>query len=157
MQAIQFNAETAIRIILKEAYRRFNGQPLTAIDYFDDGTPVKLTVTINLDDGSAAFDFSGTGPETYGNMNRPISITHSAVTCCLRCMINLDIPLNQGCLSPIDTKVPEGTILNPSEFVAICGPAIASQRIVDVILKAFEAAAASQGCANSFGHNHFWY
>jgi 5-oxoprolinase (ATP-hydrolysing) len=151
MQAIQANAETAIRIFLKEAYKRFNGQPLHAIDYFDDGTPVALTITIDPEHGSAIFDFKGTGPETYGNMNSPISITHSAVIYCLRCMINLDIPLNQGCLNPIDIVVPEGSILNPSEFVAICGSTIASQRIADVILKAFEAAAASQGCANSFG------
>lgn len=152
MHAIQVNAETAIRSFLKSTLGRFNGgEPLQAIDYFDDGTPVSLTITIDPEDGSAIFDFEGTGEETYGNMNSPISITHSAVIYALRCMIDLEIPLNQGCLNPVDIRVPKGTVLNPSEFVAICGSTIASQRITDVIFKAFGAAAASQGCANSFG------
>jgi 5-oxoprolinase (ATP-hydrolysing) len=151
MAAIQLNAETAIRNFLKETHIRFGGKQIRAIDYYDDGTPVAITITINPEDGSAIFDFEGTGAETYGNMNSPISITHSAVIYCLRCLIDLDIPLNQGCLNPIDIRIPKGTILNPSEFVAICGSTIASQRVSDVIFKAFESCAASQGCGNSFG------
>jgi 5-oxoprolinase (ATP-hydrolysing) len=133
MQAIQANAETAIRSFLKTTFDKFNGKTLHAVDYFDDGTPIALTITINPTTGSAVFDFSGTGEETYGNMNSPISITHSAVIYALCCMIDLEIPLNQGCLNPVDIQVPKGTILNPSEFVAICGSTIASQRITDVI------------------------
>jgi 5-oxoprolinase (ATP-hydrolysing) len=151
MHAIQSNAEGAIRAFLKESLKAFGGKPLEAVDFFDDGTAVCLKITINPEDGSAIFDFTGTGQETYGNMNSPISITHSAVIYCLRCMINLEIPLNQGCLDPIDIRVPKGTILNPSKFVAICGSTIASQRVSDVIFKAFESCAASQGCGNSFG------
>jgi 5-oxoprolinase (ATP-hydrolysing) len=151
MHAIQSNAEGAIRAFLKESFKAFGGKSLEAVDFFDDGMAVCLKVTINPEHGSAIFDFTGTGQETYGNMNSPISITHSAVIYCLRCMIDLEIPLNQGCLNPIDIRVPKGTILNPSEFVAICGSTIASQRVSDVIFKAFESCAASQGCGNSFG------
>jgi 5-oxoprolinase (ATP-hydrolysing) len=61
------------------------------------------------------------------------------------------MPLNQGVLDPITNIVPEGSILNPTGGVAVSASTIASQRLVDVILKAFEAAAASQGCANSLG------
>ena len=61
------------------------------------------------------------------------------------------MPLNQGVLDPVTNVVPEGSILNPSGVVAISGSTIASQRLVDVVLRAFNAAAASQGCANSLG------
>ena len=61
------------------------------------------------------------------------------------------MPLNQGVLTPITSIVPAGCILNPTGGVAVSGSTIASQRVIDVILKAFEAAAASQGCANSLG------
>ncbi|CZR65608.1 probable oxoprolinase [Phialocephala subalpina] len=150
MNAIQANAQVAIESYLKET-ALLHPQPLTAIDYYDDGTPVKLKISINASKGTATFDFTGTGLQTLGNMNSPISITHSAVIYALRCLINLEIPLNQGCLNPITIIVPKGCILNPTSSVAVCGSTIASQRITDTIFRAFSACAASQGCANSFG------
>jgi 5-oxoprolinase (ATP-hydrolysing) len=150
MNAIQANAQVAIENYLRETAFK-HPKPLTAIDYYDDGTPVKLKITIDAKTGTAVFDFTGTGLQTLGNMNSPISITHSAVIYALRCLINLEIPLNQGCLNPITIIVPKGCILNPTSSVAVCGSAIASQRITDTIFRAFGACAASQGCANSFG------
>ncbi|CAN7978222.1 unnamed protein product, partial [Ixodes persulcatus] len=46
--------------------------------------------------GSAVFDFSGTGQEVYGNCNAPRAVTLSAILYCLRCMVGHDIPLNQS-------------------------------------------------------------
>ncbi|CAG8950620.1 hypothetical protein HYFRA_00002829 [Hymenoscyphus fraxineus] len=150
MDAIQGNAQVAIENYLREIAVK-HPEPLSAVDFYDDGTPVKLSITIDAKLGTAIFDFTGTGPQTLGNMNCPISITHSAVIYALRCLINLEIPLNQGCLNPITIIVPKGCILNPTSSVAICGSTIASQRITDTIFRAFGACAASQGCANSFG------
>lgn len=67
---------------------------------------------------------------------------------CLRAMVNLDnIPLNQGALVPITVKLPSGSCLNPSPTAAVVGGNVCtSQRVTDVVLKAFKAAAASQGC-----------
>ncbi|TVY56694.1 Uncharacterized protein LCER1_G003002 [Lachnellula cervina] len=151
MRSIQQNAELAIREYLKQVYARFNGRALQAIDYYDDGTPVVVKITIEPETGSAHFDFSGTGEETYSNMNAPPSITSSAIMYALRAMINSDIPLNEGCLAPIRITIPPSTVLNPSDAVAISGSTIASQRVTDLILKAFHACAASQGCANALG------
>ncbi|KAL4881178.1 Hydantoinase B/oxoprolinase-domain-containing protein [Aspergillus karnatakaensis] len=156
MYAIQETAETAVRNLLKDLYKRFEGKPLEAVDYMDDGSPIKLKVTINGDDGSAVFDFKGTGPQVYGAWNAPIAITHSAIIYCLRCMINADMPLNQGCLAPIDIKVPPSSILSPTKNAAVVGGnVVTSQRVTDVVLKAFRACAASQGCCNNltFGKN----
>lgn len=156
MYGIQATAETAVRDLLKGLYKRFDGEPLEAVDYMDDGTPIRLKVTINGADGSAKFDFSGTGPEVYGGWNAPIAITHSAIIYCLRCMINADMPLNQGCLTPIDIHVPSPSILSPTKNAAVVGGnVVTSQRITDVVLKAFRACAASQGCCNNltFGTN----
>ncbi|OOQ87321.1 5-oxo-L-prolinase [Penicillium brasilianum] len=150
MYAIQATAETAVRNLLKGLHQKFGGQPLEAVDYMDDGTPIRLKVTINESDGSAIFDFEGTGPEVYGSWNAPIAITHSAIIYCLRCMINADVPLNQGCLAPIDIRVPSPSILSPTKTAAVVGGnVVTSQRITDVVLKAFRACAASQGCCNN--------
>lgn len=151
MQAIRENAEKAVRGFLKEQSLAHQGKPLTAVDYFDDGTEIKVTISIDSNKGEALFDFEGTGEEVYGCMNSPPSITHSCVMYVLRCLINQKIPLNQGCLTPCKFNLPEGSILNPTGFVAICGSTISGQRITDVLLKAFRSCAASQGCANSFG------
>ncbi|OJJ50123.1 hypothetical protein ASPZODRAFT_13216 [Penicilliopsis zonata CBS 506.65] len=156
MYGIQATAETAVRELLKGLHQRVGGKPLEAVDYMDDGTPIKLKITINGEDGSAVFDFAGTGPEVYGSWNAPIAITHSAVIYCLRCLIKTDMPLNQGCLAPIDIRVPDRCILSPSKTAAVVGGnVVTSQRITDVVLKAFNACAASQGCCNNltFGHN----
>lgn len=66
MKAIQQNAELAVRRLLKETYAKSGGKPLQATEFMDDGTPISLKITINDKDGSADFDFTGTGPEVYG-------------------------------------------------------------------------------------------
>ncbi|KAJ5261030.1 hypothetical protein N7478_011625 [Penicillium angulare] len=150
MYAIQATAETAVRNLLKGLHDKFRGQPLEAIDWMDDGTPIQLKVTIDGSSGSAVFDFAGTGAEVYGSWNAPIAITHSAIIYCLRCMIDADVPLNQGCLAPIDIQVPSPSILSPAKTAAVVGGnVVTSQRITDVVFKAFRACAASQGCCNN--------
>ncbi|KAK5306716.1 hypothetical protein LTR99_002408 [Exophiala xenobiotica] len=150
MYAIQSTAETAVRNLLRELVTRFGGQSLEAVDYMDDGTPIRLKIQIDNDTGSAVFDFEGTGPEVYGNTNAPVAITHSAIIYCLRCMINSDVPLNQGCLAPITIKIPPRSLLSPSRTAAVVGGnVLTSQRITDVVLKAFRACAASQGDTNN--------
>ncbi|KAL2871196.1 Hydantoinase B/oxoprolinase-domain-containing protein [Aspergillus lucknowensis] len=150
MKAIQSNAELAVRSYLLDTLARL-GPHLSAIDQMDNGTLVKLKVVISPD-GSATFDFTGTGVEMLSNINAPPAITHSAIIYTLRLLIGTDIPLNQGCLSPIDVIIPKGSFLNPSSGPAVCaGNTQTSQRLVDVILRAFRAAAASHGCMNCLG------
>jgi 5-oxoprolinase (ATP-hydrolysing) len=68
MVNIQNNAELSVRNLLKEVSKRFEGQDLSAIDYMDDGSPIKLKITIDAEKGEAVFDFAGTGPEVYGKL-----------------------------------------------------------------------------------------
>ncbi|KAL0934416.1 5-oxoprolinase (ATP-hydrolyzing) [Colletotrichum truncatum] len=159
MKAIQSNAEVAVRGFFKsvaaavaaaDAGHR-DRPPLEATDYLDDGTPMRVRISIDEHTGSAVYDFSGSGPQMWGNYNCPISICHSAIIYTIRCLVDIDIPLNEGCLGPVEIRVPEGSVLNPGPRAAICGSTLASQRVIDVILRAFGRYGASQGCANSFG------
>ncbi|CAK7232747.1 hypothetical protein SCUCBS95973_008360 [Sporothrix curviconia] len=150
MRAIQENAEIAVRRLLKETYVRFNGQPMEATEFMDDGSPIKLKITINGEEGTADFDFTGTGPEVYGSTNAPTSVTYSAIIYVLRCLVKEDIPLNQGCLTPINVIMPQRTILSPSaEAAVVGGNCVTSQRVTDVILRCFDVCSASQGCLNN--------
>ncbi|KAF9527219.1 cytoplasmic protein [Crepidotus variabilis] len=150
MYHIRNNAEQSVRNLLRDVVKRAGSNILEAVDYLDDGSPIKLRVEINESDGSAILDFAGTGCEVRGNLNSPISVVHSAVIYCMRSMLDMDIPLNAGCLVPLDIRIPPKSLLSPSRTAAVCGGnVLTSQRIVDVVLKAFHAAAASQGCTNN--------
>jgi 5-oxoprolinase (ATP-hydrolysing) len=119
----------------------------------DDGTSIELTITIESN-GNVKFDFTGTGFEGLHSYNAPSAIAKSATMYVLRCLINEGIPLNEGYLIPITFEIPYGTLLNPSVSAAVCARnPITSQRITDVLIKAFRACAASQGDCNvySFG------
>ncbi|KAM6033035.1 5-oxoprolinase [Chlamydotis macqueenii] len=149
MAHIQANAEVAVREMLKGFAARW-GTALEAEDFMDDGSPIRLRVQVDPEEGSAVFDFSGSGPEVYGNCNAPRAITLSALIYCLRCMVGQDIPLNQGCLAPVRVLIPKGSILDPSpEAAVVGGNVLTSQRVVDVIFRAFGVCAASQGCMNN--------
>lgn len=66
MRSIQGNAEKSVRNLLKQVSNKFGGRALEAKDYMDDGSPICLKISIDKDKGEAIFDFSGTGPEVYG-------------------------------------------------------------------------------------------
>lgn len=154
MGYIQQNAEVAVRDMLKEiaknTYDRTGGYVLEAEEFMDNGSPIKLKVSLDAEQGSAVCDFTGSGTEVWGNCNAPRAITLSALIYCLRCMVGHDVPLNQGCLAPIRVVIPKNSILDPSEGAAVVGGnVLTSQRIVDTVLKALRVCAASQGCMNN--------
>merc|ERR1712078_441503 len=156
---IQKNAEHTVRLMLKD-FASKNGTKVSAIDHMDDGSPIKLTIEINPNTGDALFDFTGTGPQVLGNHNAPPAVAYSAVIYSLRSLCAQKIPLNQGCLAPITFIIPENSLLNPSADAGVVGGnVLTSQRVVDVVLKAFSACAASQGCMNNltFGDKKFGY
>ncbi len=163
MGHVQTAAEEAVRTRLREfsvkmGLKRVDS--VTAVEYLDDGSPIALKLTIDRNNGEATFDFTGTGIELWGNLNAPRAVTQSAILYSLRCLIKKDIPLNHGCLLPITLIIPKGSLLDPSPQAAVVGGnVLTSQRVVDVILKAFGAAAGSQGCMNNFtfGNERFGY
>lgn len=159
MQHIRNAAERKTRAALgrlKDGTYRFT-------DHLDDGTPI--TVAISIVGDAATIDFTGTGPVSQTNLNANRAIVTAAVMYCLRCLLDEDIPLNQGVLEPITLVVPPGLLnptagATPAESPAIVGGNVeTSQRTVDVLLGAFGLAAASQGTMNNtlFGDGSFGY
>jgi 5-oxoprolinase (ATP-hydrolysing) len=88
MSYISSNAEQAVRNLLRTVAARQSSTSTTvqlhAIDYMDDGTPIELTITIDGVEGSAVFDFEGTGPEMRGNLNAPIAVVRTLSLTCMR-------------------------------------------------------------------------
>ncbi|MCH9655256.1 MAG: hydantoinase B/oxoprolinase family protein [Planctomycetes bacterium] len=132
-------------------------------DHLDNGAP--LSVQITIQGSSATVDFTGTGPVLETNLNANRAIVNAAVLYVFRTLIQEDIPLNSGVLTPIKIILPE-CFLNPperdtpAECAAMVGGNVeTSQRIVDTLLGALKKAAASQGTMNNltFGDETFGY
>ncbi|KAH9626114.1 hypothetical protein KSS87_002988 [Heliosperma pusillum] len=170
MKYVQLNAEEAVREMLKSMAAKVlstsnnskvgDSVTIEEEDYMDDGSIIHLKLSIDSTRGEAFFDFTGTSPEVYGNWNAPEAVTAAAVIYCLRCLVNVDIPLNQGCLAPVKIYIPPGSFLSPSDKAAVVGGnVLTSQRVTDVVLTAFQACACSQGCMNNltFGDDTFGY
>jgi 5-oxoprolinase (ATP-hydrolysing) len=124
-----------------------------------------IAASITVDGTSATIDFSGTAPVSEGNLNANRAIVSAAILYCLRCLIDDDIPMNQGVLAPVDVILPT-CLLNPPEgatpessAAVVGGNVETSQRLVDVLFGALGVAAASQGTMNNllFGDDHFGY
>ena len=133
---------------------------IQACEYMDDGTPLSLKLTIDRGERKAIFDFTGTGPEVKANTNAPRAITKSAIIYSLRSLIQSEIPLNAGCLRPVQIIIPENCILSPSQTAAVVGGNVeTSQKLVDLILKPFGYVACSQGTMNNFlfGNEKYCY
>ncbi|XP_077975283.1 5-oxoprolinase-like isoform X1 [Styela clava] len=158
MKHIQENAEVAVRDMLKdiaqknkEKYNSSTGlTTLESEDFLDDGSCIKLKIELDGGKGTALIDFTGTGSMVHGNLNAPRAVTLSALIYCLRCMVGYDVPLNQGCLAPVKVNIPKWSLLDPIEDAAVIGGnTLTSQRITDVVFRAFQTCAASQGCMNN--------
>ena len=151
MRAIQNNASETIKRVLKKLVDHLGCTHFSGTDYMDDGSAIHLEVTLDVENEKYVFDFTGTSPQVYGNINAPMAITNSAILYCLRCLVGEDIPLNQGCLDPITIILPEGSLLNPKSGAAVVGGnVLTSQRVTDVILKTLAVMADSQGDCNNF-------
>lgn len=150
MRSVKRTAEMAVRTFLKDYSATYRDKlPLTAVDYMDDGCKIQVKIDIDGDLGTAIIDFDGTSLESYSNLNAPKSTTYSAIIYVLRCMIDLEIPLNQGFLDACEVHIPENTLINPSKYAAVCaGNGMTSQRVTDCLFKAFGLTSATGGCMN---------
>ncbi len=154
MQHVQDNAARAVG----EAIERLPDGEVRFADHTDDGVPI--VVTMRIEGSRATIDFTGTGPAVEGNLNAPRAVTVAAVLYVLRCLVGEPIPLNRGCLRPVRVVIPPGSLLDPAPHHAVAGGNVeTAQRLVDVLLAAVGASAASQGTMNnlSFGDASFGY
>lgn len=144
MGHVQANAEAAVRRVLA---RLPDGEAQVAMD---GDRVIAVRVSVDQDARSAVIDFSGTSPEDAGNFNAPAAIARAAVLYVFRCLAGDDIPLNEGCLTPLTIKTPPQSLLDPSPQAAVvAGNVETSQHIVDALLLATGALAGSQGTMNN--------
>jgi 5-oxoprolinase (ATP-hydrolysing) len=145
MQHIQANAEESVRraiAVLKDGQFAY---PM------DDGSEICVQITIDQQARSARVDFTGTSPQQPTNLNAPLAICKAVVLYVFRTLVEDDIPLNAGCLKPLEIIIPEGCLLNPRYPAAVvAGNVETSQAIANALYGALGVMAAAQGTMNNF-------
>lgn len=126
----------------------------------DNGAVIAVAVRVDRDARSAVVDFTGTSPQQEGNFNAPKSVVMAAVLYVFRTLIADDIPLNSGCLAPLDVRVPEGSMLSPAFPAAtVAGNVETSQAVTGALYAALGVQAEGSGTMNNltFGNERVQY
>jgi 5-oxoprolinase (ATP-hydrolysing) len=154
MEFIQANAADCLRQRLKSL------QSGSFTYSLDNGAVIKVKITVNYPRETLTIDFTETSPQDTGNLNAPLAVTKAAVLYVLRTLIPEKIPLNAGCLRPVNIIVPGGCLLNPNYPAAVvAGNVETSQAVTNALYGALGIMAASQGTMNNltFGNATYQY
>jgi 5-oxoprolinase (ATP-hydrolysing) len=117
----------------------------------DNGAVIRVAITLDRAQRTARIDFTGTSPQQASNFNAPRAVTLAAVLYVFRTLVDDDIPLNAGCLRPLEIAIPQGSLLDPRPPAAVvAGNVETSQCVVDALYGALGVMAAAQGTMNNF-------
>lgn len=154
MGFVQDSAERAVRKAITKIQEG-------SFEYeLDSGARIKVAISVDREQKQATIDFTGTSEQQPSNFNAPQAITRAAVLYVFRCLVNDQIPLNAGCMKPLDIIVPEGTMLNPKFPAAVvAGNVETSQAVTNALFAALGALGSSQGTMNNltFGNSSYQY
>ncbi len=154
MGHVQDNAEESVRRLLARLNDgRFRVET-------DQGTAVEVCITVDRERRTAKVDFSGTSPQQQNNFNAPEPVTRAAVLYVFRVMVEEPIPMNAGCLKPIEIVLPEGSMLSPAYPAAVvAGNVETSQIVTNCLFAALNALGSTQGTMNNltFGNERVQY
>ena len=154
MQHVQDNAAESVRRVIDRLHD-------SEFQYeMDQGTVVKVKITVDKKKREATVDFTGTSPQQPTNFNAPEPVARAAVLYVFRVMADDDIPMNAGCLRPINIIIPARSLLRPEYPAAVvAGNVETSQAVTDTLFGALGAMAAAQGTMNNvnFGNKKYQY
>ncbi len=154
MQHVQDNAAESVRRVLDRLHDAEFSYAM------DQGTVIKVRITVDRKKREATVDFTGTSPQQPTNFNAPEPVTRAAVLYVFRVMVDDDIPMNAGCLRPINIVIPPKSMLTPEYPAAVvAGNVETSQAVTDTLFGALGALAAAQGTMNNlnFGNATYQY
>jgi 5-oxoprolinase (ATP-hydrolysing) len=154
MNHVQDNAEESVRRVIAKL------RDGTFSYAMDNGAIIHVSVRIDHEARTARIDFTGTSPQLDSNFNAPPAVTQAAVLYVFRTLVSEDIPLNAGCLRPLEVLIPEGSLLAPRFPAAtVAGNVETSQCIVDALYGALGVMGAAQGTMNNFtfGNDRYQY
>lgn len=145
MRHVQDNAEESVRRVITRLKDGEFTLPL------DNGAQIRVAVRVNAAQRGATIDFTGTSPQQTNNFNAPRAVCMAAVLYVFRTLVDDDIPLNAGCLKPLEVIIPPGCMLNPNPPASVvAGNVETSTCITNALYGALGVMAGSQPTMNNF-------
>jgi len=154
MKHVQDNADESVRRVIGALHDCEFAYEM------DQGSVIKVKITVDRKKREARVDFTGTSGQQGTNFNAPEPVTRAAVLYAFRIMVDDDIPMNAGCLRPIDIVIPDGCMLKPHYPAAVvAGNVETSQAVTDTLFGALKTMAGAQGTMNNvnFGNARYQY
>ncbi|MER9949814.1 hydantoinase B/oxoprolinase family protein [Mesorhizobium sp. M0047] len=155
MGHVQDNAAESVRRVLERLPDSSQYEYPT-----DTGQIIKVKITVDRQKREATVDFTGTSPVMKNNFNAPEPVARAAVLYAFRVMVEDMIPMNAGCLRPINIIIPDGCMLKPAYPAAVvAGNVETSQHVTNALFGAMGAMANAQGTMNNltFGNKTYQY
>ena len=145
MKHVQDNAEESVRRVITKLRNGAFTLPL------DNGAQISVAIRVDAAARSAEIDFTGTSAQLENNFNAPTAVCMAAVLYVFRTLVDDEIPLNAGCLKPLEVIIPEGSMLNPRPPASVvAGNVETSTCITNALYGALGAMASSQCTMNNF-------
>jgi 5-oxoprolinase (ATP-hydrolysing) len=152
MGHVQDNAEESVRRVIDVLKDGSFTYPM------DNGQQVRVSISIDREKRAAVVDFSGTSPQGANNFNAPAAVCRAAVLYVFRTLVADDIPMNEGCLKPVEIILPDDCMLKAQYPAAvIAGNVETSQIVTDTLYGALGVMGASQGTMNNFFYGNATY
>ncbi len=154
MGHVRENAAEAVRRVISALH---DGSYVYELD---SGAVIQVAITVNREARSAHIDFTGTSEQQPDNSNAPSSVAMAAILYVFRTLVDDEIPLNSGCLEPIEVTIPEGSMLAPRYPAAVvAGNVETSQAVTGALYAALGAQAEGSGTMNNltFGNDRYQY
>ncbi len=154
MRHVQDNAAESVRRVIDRLHDSSFEYPM------DLGTTIKVKITVDRQKREATIDFTGTSPQQPNNFNAPGPVTRAAVLYTMRVMVDDEIPMNAGCLRPVNLIIPKHSMLAPEYPAAVvAGNVEVSQAVTNCLFGALGAIACAQGTMNNlnFGNKTYQY
>ncbi|RKR26459.1 5-oxoprolinase (ATP-hydrolysing) [Acidovorax sp. 93] len=152
MRHVQDNAEESVRRVITQLK---DGQFTLKLD---NGAQISVSVKVNVAERSAVIDFAGTSAQQTNNFNAPRAVSMAAVLYVFRTLVDDDIPLNAGCLKPLQVIIPQGSMLNPNPPASVvAGNVETSTCITNALFGALGVMAGSQPTMNNFTFGNAQY
>ena len=145
MGFVQANAAASVR---RAIGRLSDGEARVPMD---GGGEIVVRTTVDAAAGEATLDFRESADQLGSNFNAPSAIVDAAALYVFRTLVDDDIPLNAGCLEPLNILTREGSMLAPRYPAAVvAGNVETSQHVVDALYAALGVMANAQGSMNNF-------
>ncbi|HEU4948451.1 MAG TPA: hydantoinase B/oxoprolinase family protein [Kribbella sp.] len=154
MEHVRRNAAEAVRRVISALHDGRYSYEL------DSGARIEVVVRVDADARTAEIDFTGTSAQQPGNGNAPSSVVMAAVLYVFRTLVDDEIPLNSGCLEPVNVIIPQGSMLAPEYPAAVAaGNVEISQAVTGALYAALNVQAEGSGTMNNvtFGNDRYQY